>query len=248
MSLAMPETPSRPDSLIQQLLDRARIHAAFVHQVQHDTRIEVARARSHRQAIDCGETHRRGDAAAGLQRAHAGAVAEVQHDRPARGGSGVDRRQHRGDVFVTQAVETVAAHARLVHFVGQSEHLREFRIGAMKRRIEAGDLRHLRGALHHCTDRGEVVRLVQRRERDEAGRAPQATASSTRTGCVYCIPPWTTRCPTPTSWRTARTLAQECEQMRQRAVVAELGACGPVPLADLDALGVLRDETRLAEE
>ena len=34
MSLEMPDTPSSPDWLIEQLLDGARVHSALVHEVE----------------------------------------------------------------------------------------------------------------------------------------------------------------------------------------------------------------------
>ena len=84
MSLEMPETPSKPGLLVDQLLDRAGVHVQLVHQVEHDARIEVAAARAHRQSVGGGEAHRARDAATARHRAHAGAVAEVQHDGLAR--------------------------------------------------------------------------------------------------------------------------------------------------------------------
>src|SRR5262245_8238235 len=57
--------------LVDQLLDRARIHAELVDQIQDDAGIEAAAARAHRQAIDRGEAHRARDAAPSRHRAHA---------------------------------------------------------------------------------------------------------------------------------------------------------------------------------
>ena len=117
----------------------------------------------------------------------------------------------------------------------------------MKRSIEAGDLRNLRRALHHCTDRGEVVRLMQRRERDKTiERRKQRLIHSHRLRVLHSA--MDDAVPDADELRTTRTLAQECEQMPQRSLVAELGTCGPVSRADFDALGVPRDEMRLAEQ
>ena len=129
--------------------------------------IEGAAARAHRQPVDRREAHRAGDAAAGGQRAHARAVAEVQDDAAAARRLRVELRQDRCDVLVRQAVEAVALHAGVVQLAGQGEHLRELRLGAMERRVEASHLRQLGPALEQEPDRRQVVGLVQRRERNE---------------------------------------------------------------------------------
>ena len=97
MSLEMPDTPSSPDCVVEQLLDRARVHPALVHQVEHDAGVERPAARAHRQPVERGEAHRARDAPAGLQRAHARAVAEVAARRscrppPARRAAAAPRR------------------------------------------------------------------------------------------------------------------------------------------------------------
>jgi hypothetical protein len=84
-----------------------------------------------------------------------------------RGGRVVELRQHRGDVLVGQAVEAIAAHALVVQFHRQCEHLRQFGLRAVEGGVEAGHLRHARLAFEHQPDRHQVVRLVQRRQRDE---------------------------------------------------------------------------------
>ena len=89
----------------------------------------------------------------------------MEHDRPARGRARVVLRQHGGDVLVGEAVESVALHALPRQLLGQREHLGHRRVAAMERRVEAGDLRQFRPPLEQHPDRGQVVRLVQRRER-----------------------------------------------------------------------------------
>ena len=135
-----------------------------------------AAARAHRQPVDRREAHRAGHAAAGGQRAHAGAVAQVQHHGAPLRGRRVELRQHRGDVLVGQAVEAVAAHAGVVQLPGQREHLRQLGLRAVERGVEAGHLRQLRLALEQQPDRRQVVRLVQRRERNELRQVVQHLA------------------------------------------------------------------------
>ena len=66
-------------------------------------------------------------------------------------------------------MKSIAANALLGEAARQGERLREIGLGAMKGRVEAGDLRYLRRSLHDRADGGEVVRLMQGRERLEFG-------------------------------------------------------------------------------
>ena len=91
-----------------------------------------------------------------------------QHDRPARGRARVELRQHRGDVLVGQAVEAVAAHARVASAPAAARRSARpagcVRWNAVSKHATCGSS----GApLEQRADRREVVRLVQRRERHE---------------------------------------------------------------------------------
>ena len=78
-----------------------------------------------------------------------------------------DRPQLAHDIFVGEPVEAVAAHALVVIGARQGEGVGDEGVAAMERGVEAGDLRRRRECLHRRLDAGDVVRLVQRRERDE---------------------------------------------------------------------------------
>jgi len=54
----------------------------MLHQIEDDAGIDRAAARSHHEAVDGGESHGRGDAAAVLHRAQARTVAQVREDNP----------------------------------------------------------------------------------------------------------------------------------------------------------------------
>src|SRR5688572_1143085 len=79
--------------LVDQFLKRARVHAALVHEVEKHAWVDGAAARAHRQAIDRGEAHGARHAAAGVQRAHACPVAEVQDDAAAARRLRIELRQ-----------------------------------------------------------------------------------------------------------------------------------------------------------
>jgi hypothetical protein len=126
----------------------------------------------HEQAVEGGKPHRAADAAAVAHRAHAGTAAEVGDDHPAAGNRWRDDWQGAGNVLVGQPVETVAAHTALEVLVRQAVELRDPLLRLVEGGVEAGDLRQIRLYLLHGTDRRQVVRLVQRRQRDEVLESP----------------------------------------------------------------------------
>ena len=64
-------------------------------------------------------------------------------------------------------MKSVSSHAGVVQLLGQGESLRDVRICAVERRVEARNLRQLRTALEQATNRSQIVRLMERRERDQ---------------------------------------------------------------------------------
>ena len=131
------------------------------------TLAERAASCPHEQAVERGEAHGGGHRSSVLEGAEARAVAEMGDDHTAAGAGGIEVPQPGRDVFVGQAVEAVAAHPSVVETAGQAEHLGEFRLRPVERRIEAGHLRDLRRRLGDGADRREVVWLVERGERDQ---------------------------------------------------------------------------------
>ena len=73
-----------------------------------------------------------------------------------------------GDALIRQPVKSVAADAFLVEALRQRVAVGNFGMAAMKRRIEAGDLRKLRLSLQQRADRAKIVRLMERRKRRES--------------------------------------------------------------------------------
>jgi len=65
----------KPTIVVEETLDGGGIHSLFAHQIQHDTGIDLARSRPHRQAIERGKAHRALDAPAFEERAHGRAAA-----------------------------------------------------------------------------------------------------------------------------------------------------------------------------
>ena len=64
-------------------------------------------------------------------------------------------------------MKAVAAHALVVIGAGQGVGVIDEGMAAMEGGVEAGDLRRRRECLHRRLDAGDIVRLVERRERNE---------------------------------------------------------------------------------
>ncbi len=64
-------------------------------------------------------------------------------------------------------MKAIAADASCREFARQRKFARQRRLASVKSRIEAGDLRHIRCHSGNGPDRGDVMRLVQRRKRDQ---------------------------------------------------------------------------------
>ena len=137
-------------------------------------------------------------AASGLHRAHARAVAEMQHDRPARGRGRIQVREHGGDVLVGQAVEAVPLHAGVV------ERGPAARIAGRRRDSSGGRTCRSRRPAGDPARAPAGVRWATGCAAGAAARAGRSARAPERLGVAPAPepcnsrPPWTTRWPTPT--------------------------------------------------
>ena len=92
-------------------------------------------------------------------------------------------------------MKAVAPHARFGHRARQGEQLRDIWLVAVKRGVEARDLRQVRKPLSEDADRRQVVGLMKGRQRHELLKL-SSTAWSISTGAENETPPWTTLWPT----------------------------------------------------
>ena len=159
--------PEQAGATIEKIFDGARIHVQFVHQIEQDTGIDGPTAAAHGQPVQGSEAHGGGNACTGTHGAQARTITQMRDDDPARRSDGVKLRQGSGDVLVGQTVKAVAMHAALGDLGRQREGLGDRWLGTMKRRIKTGDLRQVGTIQHQAPNRREIVRLVQRRQRDE---------------------------------------------------------------------------------
>ena len=213
--------------------------------MQHHARIEVARAGAHHQPVERGEPHGRIDAAPVRHGAEAGAVAEMRGDHPPGGEPRRQDAQPPGDEFVREAVEAVAADPGLGQRARQGEAGRELRHRVMEAGVETGHLRQVRPGRGDRTDRRQVVRLVQWRERDERGErrqdrlGHQHRAVEPRPAMHHPMADGAQR--RPSSWR-ADEAEQGAEQVLVRAALRE------APVHQRRPRGVVGEEPRRAAD
>src|SRR5208337_3005795 len=117
-------------------------------------------ARSHHEAIDGGEPHGRGDAAAVLNRAEASAVPQVGEDDAPASELRRELLQARDEKLVGESMKPVSPDALFGEAAREGERLGKIRLGAMERRVEAGDLRKLRRDIHDRAHGRDIVWLM----------------------------------------------------------------------------------------
>jgi hypothetical protein len=110
--------PSSPDFLYSIVSTSFAESSSALEQVQHHAGVERAGARSHAQPVERREAERAIDALAVLERAEARTAAEVRDDHAAGCDLGSDARQGARDVFVRDAVKSVALHAGAANLGG----------------------------------------------------------------------------------------------------------------------------------
>ena len=139
----------------------------MIEKIEHHARIELPATRAHGQTVQRRETHGRRHAPAVLDPAHGCAGAEMRDHGTPRGCVRCSLLKLARNVLVGQPVEPVAADALLVIDAGQGECVVDPGVGAMERRIETGDLHRIRKGPLRGLYAGQVMRLVQRRERNK---------------------------------------------------------------------------------
>src|SRR5438552_18060269 len=102
------------------MFELARVVALLVHEVEQDTRVQVAAARTHHEAARGREAHGSIDGLPVADCGQARAVPQMRDDRTPTGGG----PQRLYKVFVGQAMEAVAAEPFVPEGAGQREALR----------------------------------------------------------------------------------------------------------------------------
>ena len=140
-------------------------------------------------------------------------------------------------------MEAVAEDAALGDRLRQRERLRDRRLAAVERGVEAGHLRQLRQPLEQHPDRRQVVRLVQRRERDVLfERREHRRIDAHRLGVLEAaVHDPMTDADEPV---LGEPLTQERDEVIERAVMTERDALAPRLLVDGRAAAVLGNEAR----
>src|SRR3546814_18926927 len=120
-------------------------------------------------------------------RAQACAIAEMRGDHPSAGKLPIDGSQLPGDIFVGQAMKSIAADSLFMQRAGEREPRGDLGLVMVKGGIEAGDLGKVRRQGCNGAARGPIVRLVERRQRrSEERRVGEECVSSWRSRwCPY---------------------------------------------------------------
>ena len=186
-SLLMPERPLRPAVVVEQALDARRRPCPLVRADRGRRRGRAGPAR-----VPIGRPSRAvkpmvlSTLRPARMRAHARRRCPDGRRPPGRAAiSGATVGQARGDVLVGQAVEAVAAHALLGRARPGWRSGRRPRDGRGGRRCRSRRPAGSPGGRARIARiGGQVVRLVQRRQRDQRAPARPAPSSSTSTGAI----------------------------------------------------------------
>src|SRR5262245_11512365 len=117
--------------------------------MQDDARIGCTGSGAHAQAIEGSKSERAINAFALAHRTYACAAAKMRDDDTTGGDLRRDLGKDTGDIFVREAVEAIALHTCLANLAWQCDELGYRWLSAMKARVEAGHLRHVRQSLEY---------------------------------------------------------------------------------------------------
>ena len=173
MSLLMPGYAEQAGLLVQNRLDLLGAEPEVLKEVKDHPRVEGTRPRPHAEAVERGEPERAVDALPILQRAETGATTQVRDDSAPVGDLGRHLWQDRGDVLVRQAVESVALHDARADVARQRHDLGDGGLPPVEAGVEASYLRHAGKLLGDRVDRRQVVRLMERSERNQRSQLLQ---------------------------------------------------------------------------
>ena len=151
--------------IINQPYDRRSIETVLLKQIEDDAGIQRSRPGTHRQSVDRGQSHCARDAATLTDRAHAGAAPKMRHHQFAVGAFRGHVGQGRHDKLVRKTMKTIASYSPRAIGARQCERLGDGRLTVVKGGIETSNLRHLRRGCRNGSDGGDIVRLMERRER-----------------------------------------------------------------------------------
>src|SRR5271170_1090342 len=126
--------------MVQQILKLVGAQLPISHEVEENTRVEIARACAHRDAARRREPHGGVDGPSVAQSAEAGSIAEVRENRS----FGKPRAQPTHQRLVGEAVETIPSNSYIEVALGNRQMRCYFRHGSMKGVVETGVVRRRR--------------------------------------------------------------------------------------------------------
>ena len=103
-----------------------------------------------------------------MERAKRRAIAQMRDDDASRGDDGIELAQPMRHIFVGEPMKPVATQAALEVVARQPVAVVHEIMAAMKSRIKTGNLRNAGKAVARRAQTGDIMRLVQRRERRQS--------------------------------------------------------------------------------
>src|SRR3546814_3714541 len=111
----------------------------------------------------------------------------MRGDHPSAGKLPIDGSQLPGDIFVGQAMKSIAADSLFMQRAGERDPRGDLGLVMVKGGIEAGDLGKVRRQGCNGADRGPIVRLVERRKRAERVEFGEKVRSEEHTSEVQSL-------------------------------------------------------------
>ena len=158
-----------PAFFVKQRRDLLARHP-LVEEIEKDAGVELAGPGAHRHPVQRREPHGGPDRPPALRGAERGAVAQMGDDDAALREVRVIGAEFSRDVVIAQPVKPVSPHALVIEPARQGEGVVDPGVTAMKGRVETGDLHRAGKGRAGGSDGGEVMGLVQRRERVQRGK------------------------------------------------------------------------------
>ena len=155
-------------AVIENVFDARERLSLLLQEMDDDAWVERAAARRHRDSVERRKAHARIAAFAVFERAEARAAAKVRGDDTSGCEIGRKLAQLRCHEFVGQTVKSVSLDPGIEHFTRQGEAADDVGLRPMERRVERRRLRQVGAEMPDRADQSETLRLMQRRQIDEA--------------------------------------------------------------------------------
>src|SRR5215467_11786667 len=158
---------------IKEVLDLRGRHVPLRDEIEHNSGIDLSGSSAHGQAVEGSKAHRTLDTPTVRKGAHGRPASEVSNDDTLLRHIRRDLSKPIGHIFIGEAVEAVATHSFEIELLRNRKMVRNRAVATVERCVKAGNLRQLRRIHEQRANWCEVVRLMQRRQRDILFETPE---------------------------------------------------------------------------